>query len=66
MIVTDLLPDALNTKCAKCTDKQKKIARRVMTFYFDKYPANAARAIKKYDPENKLKDGLEKALLGAR
>nr|XP_018896159.1 PREDICTED: ejaculatory bulb-specific protein 3-like [Bemisia tabaci]WUR09779.1 ejaculatory bulb protein 5 [Bemisia tabaci] len=61
-----LVPDALNTSCAKCTDKQKQIARRVITFYLDKYPANSARIIKKYDPENKFKDGIEKALLGSR
>ncbi|CAH0395695.1 unnamed protein product [Bemisia tabaci] len=60
-----LIPDALETACAKCTDKQKTTARRVMTFYVNKYPANSAKIIKKYDPENKFRNGIEKALLAS-
>ncbi|XP_054277651.1 ejaculatory bulb-specific protein 3-like [Macrosteles quadrilineatus] len=45
------LPDALQTDCAKCSDKQKAGAKKVLKFIYEKKPDHFAKLEKKYDPE---------------
>ncbi|KAL3288639.1 hypothetical protein HHI36_003072 [Cryptolaemus montrouzieri] len=47
----DHLDDALKTDCAKCTSKQKSIARDVTGFLMEKKPDIWAELQQKYDPE---------------
>ncbi|CAH0387713.1 unnamed protein product [Bemisia tabaci] len=60
-----LLPDALETTCAKCSPTQKEKAKKVITFYMEKYPENAQKIMKKYDPTGKYRKALEEAFLGS-
>nr|AIT38552.1 chemosensory protein 1 [Bemisia tabaci] len=59
-----LLPDALKTACAKCTEKQKTGARKVIKFYQTQHPEDFKKLQQKYDPEGKFKAEFEKALFG--
>ncbi|KAG8330688.1 ejaculatory bulb-specific protein 3-like [Homalodisca vitripennis] len=45
------LPDALQNECAKCSDKQKEGARKVLKFLIEKKKSVFETLEKKYDPE---------------
>ncbi|XP_051159765.1 ejaculatory bulb-specific protein 3-like [Leptopilina boulardi] len=47
------LPDALVTGCAKCNDKQKVTAEKVIKHLKKNKPREWDQLIKKYDPEGK-------------
>lgn len=49
-----LLPDALKTNCAKCTDKQRDGTDRVLRFMVTHKPAEWEQLKAKYDPENQF------------
>ncbi|XP_075215739.1 ejaculatory bulb-specific protein 3-like [Lycorma delicatula] len=51
----DSLPDALATKCSKCSDKQKVGTEKVIKFLIEKKPEKYAQLEKKYDPQGKYK-----------
>ncbi len=51
-----LLPDALQTECTKCTEKQKVGAEKVIKFLSEKKPEEWQRLLEKYD-----KDGSYRA-----
>lgn len=46
-----LLPDALKTKCSKCSETQKNGADRIIRFLIDKKPKQWDALQAKYDPE---------------
>ncbi|XP_075167377.1 ejaculatory bulb-specific protein 3-like [Haematobia irritans] len=58
------LPDALQTECSKCTEKQKANADKVVRYIIDNKPEEWKALQDKYDPEkiyyNKYKDEAEK------
>ncbi|KAK9504864.1 hypothetical protein O3M35_009042 [Rhynocoris fuscipes] len=60
----DVLPDALQTACEKCSEKQKKGTDRVLSHMLEKKPQDYLVLEKIYDPErvyrNKYKDEVEK------
>ncbi|KAK9504859.1 hypothetical protein O3M35_009037 [Rhynocoris fuscipes] len=60
----DVLPDALQTACEKCSEKQKKGTDRVLSFLLEKKPQDYLVLEKIYDPErvyrNKYKGEVEK------
>lgn len=47
-----LLPDALKTDCAKCSERQRNGTDRVITYLIEKKPAQWKQLQEKYDPEN--------------
>uniref|UniRef100_A0A023FAZ1 Putative pheromone binding protein n=1 Tax=Triatoma infestans TaxID=30076 RepID=A0A023FAZ1_TRIIF len=46
----DILPDALKTQCAKCNEKQKKGAEKVIRFMLENKRADFDALEKIYDP----------------
>ncbi|XP_058452938.1 ejaculatory bulb-specific protein 3-like [Malaya genurostris] len=50
------LPDALTTACAKCTEKQRELAVKVLNYLIENKPEEWASLRAKFDPENKLID----------
>ncbi|EAT46836.1 AAEL001989-PA [Aedes aegypti] len=54
---TDLkkyLPDALETGCTKCTEKQRDTGNKVIAWLIENRPMEWTMLKNKYDPENKL------------
>lgn len=49
-----VLPDALENNCSKCTPKQKDAGYKVVGFLIDNRPEEWAVVRAKYDPENKF------------
>lgn len=47
-----LLPDALKTKCSKCTEKQREGTDKVIRFLINNRPEQWTNLQRKYDPEN--------------
>lgn len=45
------LPDAIETNCSKCTEKQKNGSEKVIRFIIDNRPIDWTRMESKYDPE---------------
>ncbi|XP_011307928.1 ejaculatory bulb-specific protein 3-like [Fopius arisanus] len=48
-----ILPDALETECAKCTDAQKVRSQKVLKFVVRNKPVHWKNVVEKYDPEKK-------------
>lgn len=49
--ISETLPDAITTDCAKCTPKQKEGSDKVTRFLIDNRPEDWERLEKIYDPE---------------
>ena len=47
-----VLPDALKTNCAKCSEKQQQGTDKVIRYLIEKKPDQWTDLQKKYDPEN--------------
>ncbi|GBP07819.1 Ejaculatory bulb-specific protein 3 [Eumeta japonica] len=58
--VKSQLPQILETSCAKCTSAQKQVIRRILRSGREQLPEETEKLIKKYDPEGKYKDKIEK------
>nr|QWS70520.1 chemosensory protein 8 [Cylas formicarius] len=46
------IPEAVSTKCSKCTDSQKNIVRKGSLYIMKNRPDDWARIRKKFDPQN--------------
>ncbi|XP_063905819.1 ejaculatory bulb-specific protein 3-like [Zophobas morio] len=46
-----VLPDAIQTNCAKCSDKQKESVKKIIKFLVEKKPDMWKDLTGKYDPE---------------
>ncbi|KAK6643131.1 hypothetical protein RUM43_004634 [Polyplax serrata] len=59
-------PDALNTKCSKCTPVQKKKVKRTVEFLMKYKPEMWEGLVKKYDPTGELTKNIltDPAFLG--
>ncbi|KAK2576496.1 hypothetical protein KPH14_005822 [Odynerus spinipes] len=57
-----ILPEALATRCVKCNDRQKEIARKICTYLKEKNPNAWVLFTEKYDPENKYLEKFEEFL----
>lgn len=50
-LFTESLPDAFRTNCVKCTETQRRNARKVIFHLQDNKKADYAKLVEKYDPE---------------
>ncbi|CAH0713316.1 unnamed protein product, partial [Brenthis ino] len=53
------LPEALETRCAKCTDKQKQMGKQLVKELKDKHPEIWKELVSHYDPEGKHQQAFE-------
>lgn len=51
-LLTGVLPDALKTDCAKCSEKQKEGTDKVIRYLIDNKESQWKDLQAKYDPEN--------------
>nr|AII01024.1 chemosensory protein [Dendrolimus houi] len=56
----ELLTEALETECSKCTDKQKQGAKYCIKFLIKNSPKEWEKLSKKYDPNGKYQAKYEK------
>ncbi|XP_014087038.2 putative odorant-binding protein A10 isoform X2 [Bactrocera oleae] len=69
-MLKEILPDAISTDCAKCSEKQRLGSARVTHFLIDNRPEDWARLEQIYDPQGNYRlaylaekdksDGMEK------
>ncbi|XP_063387291.1 allergen Tha p 1-like [Cydia fagiglandana] len=55
----DKLPEALATRCAKCTDKQKSVGKQLVKELKEKHPDLWKQLVSKYDPNGKYHKSFE-------
>nr|AXF48705.1 chemosensory protein CSP8.1 [Lobesia botrana] len=55
----DKLPEALETRCAKCTDKQKTAGKQLVKEVKQKHPDLWKQLVSKYDPSGKYHKSFE-------
>nr|CAD7199560.1 unnamed protein product [Timema douglasi] len=53
------IPDALESKCAKCTDAQKKLVRKSSRHMKEHNPDEWKQLIDHFDPEGKYSETFE-------
>lgn len=53
LFFAEVLKDALETDCSKCSDKQKAGAKKVIKNIYEKHRENYEELKGKYDPESK-------------
>lgn len=53
------LPDAMQTNCAKCTDKQKEISGTVIGHLVHNYKDLYEQLLQKYDPDGSFRRQME-------
>ncbi|XP_067004750.1 ejaculatory bulb-specific protein 3 [Anabrus simplex] len=46
-----ILPEALETNCAKCSEKQKQTMREIAVYLKKNHPADFEKLAEKYDPD---------------
>ncbi|THK33176.1 ejaculatory bulb-specific protein 3 [Diachasma alloeum] len=56
-----VLPDALKTNCAKCDEKQKSTAEKVINHLRSNRPNEWNRLVAKYDPQGEYEKRFEAA-----
>ncbi|XP_034246539.1 ejaculatory bulb-specific protein 3-like isoform X2 [Thrips palmi] len=60
-----LLPDVLDTRCAKCTDRQKKMMAQAVKHVKEHYPKEWEELVNKYDPDHSKSADLDDFLIKA-
>lgn len=58
-LFTELIPDALSSTCAKCTDKQKVLVAKVIKTMMDSHAEGWEKLRGKFDPEHTHDDDLK-------
>ncbi|XP_066603691.1 ejaculatory bulb-specific protein 3-like [Prorops nasuta] len=58
-----IAPEALATRCEKCTEKQKAITKKVLVFLMKEKPDVWQLFLKKYDPDGVYTEDFEEFLL---
>lgn len=61
MFVSEYLPEALKTNCAKCTDRQRSGAITVMTGLEKDHPDQLKKVLDKFDNDRKLWTAFKKS-----
>ncbi|PSN44893.1 Ejaculatory bulb-specific protein 3 [Blattella germanica] len=56
------LPDALQTDCEKCTEKQKELVRKAAKYLVKERPQHWQRIVKKYDPDRQYSERFQRFL----
>ncbi|XP_058821017.1 ejaculatory bulb-specific protein 3-like [Topomyia yanbarensis] len=59
------LPDALSNACAKCTEKQREFAVKILNELIANHPDEWTTLRAKYDPDNKLVEKFRETALAA-
>ncbi|KOB75936.1 Chemosensory protein [Operophtera brumata] len=59
------LPEAVETTCSKCSDKQKGNIRKFIKVIQDKHPKQWDELVKKNDPTGEHRDKFEKFIQGS-
>lgn len=54
-LITGVLPEAIETKCAECSDKQKEGSKKMFKFLIEKRPEEWKSLEAKYDPNGHYK-----------
>lgn len=62
-LISEYIPEALETECAKCTDAQKRFAGKVMSFLLLNKRNYWNQLLGKYDPNGKFRKKYEEATL---
>nr|QGH51248.1 putative chemosensory protein 5 [Conopomorpha sinensis] len=57
-----VIPEALETKCGKCSPKQKELIKTVITVLRERHPDSWKELLDKYDKERKFRDTVDKFL----
>ncbi|XP_054277357.1 ejaculatory bulb-specific protein 3-like [Macrosteles quadrilineatus] len=59
------LPEALDSECAKCSEKQKQGAEKVLKFLYEKKPQMFKELESKFDPDGKYRAKYKKRIEAA-
>lgn len=62
-LFSELLPDAIQSDCSKCSDSQKRNSRKVITFLRTKRPQDWKKLTDKYDPHGRFKARVDAGLI---
>nr|CAD7398366.1 unnamed protein product [Timema poppensis] len=57
-----VIPDAMTNKCAKCNDKQKEGAKKVINYLRENKPEDWKNMQAKYDPKGEHSEELDREL----
>lgn len=60
ILFSENLPDAISNDCAKCSDKQKEMTKKMLEFLIKKKHDWYEELETKYDPEGKYRDRFTK------
>lgn len=55
ILIVGMLPAAIRTGCADCTEQQKRSSKKVINFLRTRKPAEWKAIIHKYDPSGQFK-----------
>ncbi|KAJ1530356.1 hypothetical protein ONE63_005268 [Megalurothrips usitatus] len=58
-LLKEIIPDALQTECSRCSEKQKQIAGEIMSYLLQYKKAYWEELLCKYDPEGKFREQYE-------
>lgn len=61
-VFSEKIPEVLETKCAKCTEKQKEMGKQLAQEVKKKHPKIWADLIAMYDPEGKYQKSFQEFL----
>lgn len=64
LFLLENLPDALETACRKCSDKQKDTGAKSIKYLYENEPETLKMLLEKYDPNGKYQ-GLLKYYLAS-
>ncbi|CAH0590229.1 unnamed protein product [Chrysodeixis includens] len=57
-----VIPEALETTCAKCSPKQQQLIKKVIQAVIDRHPEAWEQLSQKYDKDRKFKESFDKFL----
>lgn len=60
--LSEILPEALRTKCGRCYPSQKETALKVITVLYEKYPDHYKALREKWDPTGEYNRRFEEYL----
>lgn len=60
--ISEVIPEALQTTCGKCTPKQKELIRQVIRGIMEKHPDSWKELIEKFDKDGKYRENFDKFL----
>lgn len=61
-LISEVIPEAIETTCGKCTPKQKELIRMVIRALIQEHPESWKQLIDKYDKDRKYKNAFDKFL----